>query len=34
MRYVVENEPVGSRYGKRSADEKWIFLSSKEGDLR
>ncbi|GAA97306.1 hypothetical protein E5Q_03983 [Mixia osmundae IAM 14324] len=34
IKYVVEHEPVGSRFGKQSADEKWIFLSSKDGDLR
>jgi len=34
LRWVVENEPVGSRFGKRTEDEKWIFLSSKDGDLR
>ena len=34
IRYVVENEPVGSKFGKQSADEQWVFLSSKDGDLR
>lgn len=34
MQYVIETEPVGSRYGKADADEEWIFISSKDGDLR
>lgn len=34
LQWAVENEPVGSRYGKQSEEEKWIFLSSKDGDLR
>lgn len=34
LQYIVENEPVGSRFGKRKEDERWIFLSSKDGDLR
>ncbi|KAM0753408.1 GDP-L-fucose synthase [Meredithblackwellia eburnea MCA 4105] len=34
LKYVIETEPVGSRFGKQTEDEKWIFLSSKEGDLR
>lgn len=34
VQYVIESEPVGSRYGKATADEQWIFLSSKDGDLR
>ncbi|KAF5392714.1 hypothetical protein D9757_000830 [Collybiopsis confluens] len=33
MEYVIENEPAGSRFGKRP-DEKWIFASSSDGDLR
>ncbi|WVR03347.1 hypothetical protein IAU60_000338 [Kwoniella sp. DSM 27419] len=33
LRYVVENEPPGSRYGKRP-NEEWVFLSSAECDLR
>lgn len=31
---VIRSEPVGSRYGKQKADEQWVFLSSKDGDLR
>ena len=34
LQWVVENEPVGSRYGKQKEDEQWIFLSSKDGDLK
>ncbi|MBW0485511.1 hypothetical protein O181_025226 [Austropuccinia psidii MF-1] len=35
LKHVIETEPVGSRFGKRSEDEKWIFLSgSSDGDLR
>ena len=34
LQAIVESEPVGSRYGKQRADEEWIFLSSKDGDLR
>ncbi|KAL7004502.1 hypothetical protein EMMF5_005983 [Cystobasidiomycetes sp. EMM_F5] len=34
LRYVVENEPVASRFGKQAEDEEWVFLSSKDGDLR
>jgi len=34
IKWAIENEPVGSKFGKRTADEKWIFLSSKDGDLR
>jgi purine nucleoside phosphorylase len=34
IRHVVETEPVGSRFGKSSPDEEWVFLSSKDGDLR
>ncbi len=32
VRWVVENE-TDPRFGKRE-DESWIFLTSKEGDLR
>lgn len=32
VKYVIANEPC-PRYGKRP-DEEWIFLNSKEGDLR
>lgn len=34
LQYVIETEPVGSRYGKQDESEEWIFLSSKDGDLR
>lgn len=34
LQWVIENEPIGSRYGKRNEAETWIFLSSKDGDLR
>ncbi|QRV84804.1 GDP-L-fucose synthase [Ceratobasidium sp. AG-Ba] len=33
IKYVIETEPEGSRFGKRPG-EKWIFASSSEGDLR
>ena len=33
IKYVIETEPEGSRFGRR-AGEKWIFASSSEGDLR
>ncbi|BGP27250.1 hypothetical protein JCM10295v2_006214 [Rhodotorula toruloides] len=32
--YVTQHEPVGSRYGKFAEDDQWVFLSSKDGDLR
>ena len=34
LQWVLENEPIGSRFGKKNANEKWIFLSSQDGDLR
>lgn len=34
IQWVIENEPVGSKYGKKTEGEKWIFLSSKDGDLK
>jgi GDP-L-fucose synthase len=34
LKYVIENEPVGSKFGKSSENEQWIFLTSKDGDLR
>ncbi|KAH9817926.1 hypothetical protein DFH28DRAFT_1123856 [Melampsora americana] len=35
LKDVIEKEPIGSRFGKRSKEEEWIFLSgSKDGDLR
>jgi len=33
LQWVLENEPVGSRYGKLPGEE-WVFLSSKDGDLK
>lgn len=32
MKWVIENE-TNARYGKKE-NEKWVFLSSKDGDLR
>ena len=32
IEYIISNEREGSRFGKRG--EKWIFASSKDGDLR
>ncbi|BGP57861.1 hypothetical protein JCM8202_000459 [Rhodotorula sphaerocarpa] len=34
IEYTVKNEPVGSRFGTWAEDDKWIYLSSKDGDLR
>lgn len=34
IEYVTDNEAVGSKYGKKTEDEQWIFLTSKDGDLR
>ncbi|KAI0057290.1 epimerase-domain-containing protein [Artomyces pyxidatus] len=33
LRHVIETELVGSRYGRREG-EQWVFVSSKEADLR
>lgn len=33
IEHVINTEPEGSRFGKRPG-EKWIFLTSSEGDLR
>ncbi|ELU39514.1 GDP-L-fucose synthetase [Rhizoctonia solani AG-1 IA] len=33
IKYIIETEPEGSRFGKRPG-EKWVFASSSEGDLR
>jgi hypothetical protein len=33
IQHIVETEPVGSRFGKREG-ETWVFLSSKDADLR
>ncbi|GAA5881103.1 hypothetical protein JCM1840_007102, partial [Sporobolomyces johnsonii] len=32
--YTIQHEAVGSRFGKFAEDDKWIYLSSKDGDLR
>lgn len=34
IEYTVEHEPVGSRFGTWDKDDRWIYLSSKDGDLR
>lgn len=35
LQRVIQTEPLGSRFGKRTENEKWIFLSgSRDGDLR
>ena len=34
IKHVIETEAVGSRFGKLTETESWIFLSSKDGDLR
>ncbi|RSH82205.1 hypothetical protein EHS25_006138 [Saitozyma podzolica] len=33
IQWVIENEPVGSRFGRKDREE-WIFIGSKDGDLR
>jgi GDP-L-fucose synthase len=33
LRHTIETEPVGSRFGRLEGEE-WIFLSSKDGDLK
>jgi hypothetical protein len=33
IKYVIETEPEGSKFGKK-AGEKWIFAGSSDGDLR
>ncbi|KAG8934728.1 hypothetical protein FRC01_000774 [Tulasnella sp. 417] len=33
IKYIVETEPVGSKFGKREG-ETWVFATSKDGDLR
>ena len=33
IRWVLDNEAPGSRYG-RLANERWVLLTSKDGDLR
>lgn len=33
IQHVIETEPEGSRFSKKSG-EKWIFVSSSEADLK
>ena len=33
IQHVIETELVGSRFGRREG-EAWVFLSSKDADLR
>ncbi|KAI0267283.1 hypothetical protein BC834DRAFT_822224 [Gloeopeniophorella convolvens] len=33
IQHIIETEPVGSRFGRR-AGETWVFVGSKEADLR
>jgi len=33
IQHIIDTEPVGSRFGRREG-EAWIFLSSKDADLR
>ena len=33
IQYVIAHEPVGSVFGRKE-DEEWVFLSSKDCDLR
>ncbi|GAA5874116.1 hypothetical protein JCM16303_005748 [Sporobolomyces ruberrimus] len=34
IEHTISHETVGSRFGKFAEDDKWVFLSSKDGDLR
>jgi hypothetical protein len=34
IEHTINHETVGSRFGKFAEDDKWVFLSSKDGDLR
>lgn len=35
LKHIIETEPVGSRFGRRSVQEKWVFLAGNmDGDLR
>lgn len=34
INHVIATEAVGSRFGKTTSDEEWIYLNSKDGDLR
>lgn len=33
LQHVLETEPEATRFGKRSG-ERWVFVNSKEADLR
>ena len=33
IRHIIETEAVGSRFGRRE-DEAWVFIGSKDADLR
>jgi len=33
IQHIIETEPVGSRFGRRE-DETWVFVTSKDADLR
>ena len=33
VEYVIDNEPVGSKFGRKDG-ETWIFLGSKDGNLK
>jgi len=33
IQYVIETEPVGSRFGRKEG-ETWIFTNSSDADLR
>lgn len=33
IEYVIENEPLGSRFARRPG-EQWVFVGSREADLR
>lgn len=33
LKHVIDTEPVGSRFGRRP-DETWVFIGSKDADLR
>lgn len=34
IKYIIETEPLSSPFGKLDGTEQWVFLSSKDGDLR
>ncbi|GAA5846717.1 hypothetical protein JCM3766R1_002891 [Sporobolomyces carnicolor] len=34
IEHTIKHEAVGSRFGKFDQDDEWVFLSSKDGDLR